>query len=361
MRLYRYRCALVPALLCAGVLLTPQCASAQGMFNSSLQSTIHEMIDLIGKAVARDMPRGKVNLLDNALMDLVRVLEDRGPAHHHHGHFAQGMHRASNNNIAPMQREQNHGNPTAMSTSGNQNHERGGFASGLRTAAHDVADLLGTAVAQNRSPADVRRLDEAFHDLMRVLEDRPSSHGRFAAGANGLCKCAGQHDGETKKGTKNAANSKAIGNLTGKKDHTSKQLTKNTIPPPTNTAHAKNNPGNLVGVRTVNKTAPTNPATAAVAKNAPHHPLRQTVASVKTGTNNTAKLTGPKTGTANSGLSSIAKAGPVTHSIRMAANNPANLAHARYGPAAFKGNPMHNFVPAFAKAAPVNFSAGRSK
>src|SRR4051812_44282579 len=59
------------------------------------------------------------------------------------------------------------------------------YANSLRTAIHDVADLLERSVERGRSKATTRRLDEALRDLVRVNEhhDKGWHKGHFGKGA----------------------------------------------------------------------------------------------------------------------------------------------------------------------------------
>lgn len=166
---YRCRCALASAFLLAGLLAWPQTASATssgaGSFGAELRSTIGDVSDLIGMAVRRDHSRSEVRQIEHALDELMRVLEHHRPRH---GSFGRGMH---------------HSNHHASNGQPGQ-HGRGGFKAGVRSAMGDIADLIGMEARQHGSRSEVRHLESALNDLMRVLDQPGKHHGKFAHGAS---------------------------------------------------------------------------------------------------------------------------------------------------------------------------------
>jgi len=88
----RFRCAVgLAALSAAAFLGSGQSAQAKGKFTQGVETAIDQLVDLIGMGVDDGMPAGKIHGLDNALQQLLRVLENKGKHHHHHGHFGKGM------------------------------------------------------------------------------------------------------------------------------------------------------------------------------------------------------------------------------------------------------------------------------
>ena len=99
------------ATLAAAIMLgSAQPARAQGNLTKGLETAIDEIVDLIGTAEQNGAPRGKIHGLDNALQQLLRVLENKGhKQHHHHGHLGREM-----SMLGPQDGGQDANQPTDM-------------------------------------------------------------------------------------------------------------------------------------------------------------------------------------------------------------------------------------------------------
>ncbi|MBM3993388.1 MAG: hypothetical protein FJ303_04450 [Planctomycetes bacterium] len=66
---------------------------------------------------------------------------------------------------------------------------QGSFSAGLKSAIHDVTDLIDMSVDRHRPRSEMHRLDRALHELLRIydhVDHHHHHHGRFAHGARYL-------------------------------------------------------------------------------------------------------------------------------------------------------------------------------
>jgi hypothetical protein len=179
MTLLRYRCALAPTLLLAGVFALTRQAAAQ----ADVTTAIQDVVQLIAKDVEQKRPRAEIRQLDHAVQNLLKALEHQSGGQGSFGHGAQHWGEHYHHHHA--------------------HHQHGSFSSGMKT--------------HHSSEKGEHFVKFAERTPMTAGDERQDLDARQAKPTRNLAPGAAKEGAARKKEAPKGGPAKTIGELAGKK------------------------------------------------------------------------------------------------------------------------------------------------